>query len=80
MKPFVELCIFERLLEHTNVKQYKYFKILVQEFHVKIDMGLINALVAMFPEKEISESEAVSITKIKKRVFIIHLSNYLYIL
>lgn len=48
-------------MEHTQVKQYKYFKILIQEFHVKIDMGLINALMGMFPEEEISENVAVRI-------------------
>lgn len=62
IKPFAELCVVERIMKHTSVKQYKYFKILVQEFHVKIDMGLINALIGMFPEEEISEYAAVKFT------------------
>lgn len=46
-------------MEHTPVKQYKYYKILIQEFHVKIDMGFVNALMGMFPAEEISENIAV---------------------
>ncbi|XP_037079408.1 vacuolar protein sorting-associated protein 13-like [Pollicipes pollicipes] len=44
-KPFVEMSMVERLAEHTFIKQFKYCKMLVQEFHVKLDQGFINALV-----------------------------------
>ncbi|XP_071444778.1 intermembrane lipid transfer protein Vps13 isoform X2 [Hetaerina americana] len=47
-KPFVELSIVQHINEHTPVQQFKYFKVLVQEFHVKLDIGFLNALFAVF--------------------------------
>ncbi|KAH9640442.1 hypothetical protein HF086_018108 [Spodoptera exigua] len=59
MKPFIEVSIVERLMEHSKVRQYKYYKVLIQEFHVKVDMGLINALMGMFPQRLLNEQEAL---------------------
>ncbi|XP_049694728.2 intermembrane lipid transfer protein Vps13 isoform X2 [Helicoverpa armigera] len=59
MKPFIEVSIVERLMEHSMVRQYKYYKVLIQEFHVKVDMGLINALMGMFPQRSLNEQEAL---------------------
>lgn len=47
-------------MPHSKVQQYKYFKVLIQEFHVKVDMGFINALLEMFEADEVSEAEEVS--------------------
>ncbi|XP_063619785.1 intermembrane lipid transfer protein Vps13 [Cydia splendana] len=59
IKPFIELSIVERIMEHSKVRQYKYYKVLIQEFHVKVDMGLINALLGMFPQRLLTEQEAL---------------------
>ncbi|XP_045493787.1 vacuolar protein sorting-associated protein 13 [Colias croceus] len=59
MKPFIEVSIVERIMEHSKVRQYKYYKMLIQEFHVKVDMGLINALMGMFPQRSLTEQEAL---------------------
>ncbi|XP_075971796.1 vacuolar protein sorting 13C isoform X2 [Anticarsia gemmatalis] len=59
MKPFIEVSIVERMMEHSKVRQYKYYKVLIQEFHVKVDMGLINALMGMFPQRSLTEQEAL---------------------
>ncbi|CAG9795097.1 unnamed protein product [Diatraea saccharalis] len=59
MKPFIEVSIVERIMEHSKVRQYKYFKVLIQEFHVKIDMGLVDALMGMFPQTVLTEQEAL---------------------
>lgn len=40
----------ERFIEHSSVIQFKYFKVLIQEFHVKLDIHFVNALVGMFSE------------------------------
>lgn len=61
MKPFIQVSIVERIMEHSKVRQYKYYKVLIQEFHVKVDMGLINALLGMFPQRQLNEQEAVNI-------------------
>ncbi|XP_063824261.1 intermembrane lipid transfer protein Vps13 isoform X2 [Ostrinia nubilalis] len=59
MKPFIEVSIVERIMEHSKVRQYKYYKVLIQEFHVKVDMGLVNALMGMFPQRVLTEQEAL---------------------
>ncbi|CAG5075993.1 Similar to Vps13: Vacuolar protein sorting-associated protein 13 (Drosophila melanogaster) [Cotesia congregata] len=37
IKPFAELSLVKRLLEHSTVQQFRYFKFLIQEFHVKVN-------------------------------------------
>nr|CAD7454577.1 unnamed protein product [Timema tahoe] len=59
LKPFAELSIVQRVMPYSAVQQFKYFKILIQEFHVKIDIGFINALLEMFEAEETSEVEEV---------------------
>ncbi|XP_034937793.1 vacuolar protein sorting-associated protein 13 isoform X2 [Chelonus insularis] len=57
VKPFAEMSIVKRLLEHSSVQQFRYFKVLVQEFHIKVDIGFINALMAFFEANEVSDAE-----------------------
>jgi len=63
MKPFVEVSIIQRVNEHTIVKQYKYFKALIQEFHVKVDIGFVNALVKMFEAGATTDDEEAELFK-----------------
>ncbi|XP_066591225.1 intermembrane lipid transfer protein Vps13 isoform X2 [Prorops nasuta] len=63
MKPFVELSMVKRLLEHSTVQQFRYFKVLVQEFHVKVDIGFINALINLFEANEANETEEANLFK-----------------
>lgn len=60
MKPFAELSMVKRLLEHSNVQQFRYFKVLIQEFHVKVDIIFINAIVGLFEANEMNDVEEVS--------------------
>ncbi|CAL7938935.1 unnamed protein product [Xylocopa violacea] len=57
MKPFAELSMVKRLLEHSNVQQFRYFKVLIQEFHVKVDIVFINALMGVFEANEMNDAE-----------------------
>ncbi|XP_051160676.1 intermembrane lipid transfer protein Vps13 isoform X3 [Leptopilina boulardi] len=57
MKPFAELSIVKQLLEHSSVQQFRYFKVLIQEFHVKVDIAFMNALSALFVADEANESQ-----------------------
>lgn len=51
-KPFIELSVYESKTTRSNVMQFKYFKLLIQEFAVKIDQGLIVSILAFLrPEK-----------------------------
>ena len=54
-KPFIELSILEYTSPEHNMKQYKYIHALVQEMHLKIELGFINALSELFEEEEILE-------------------------
>jgi len=60
LKPFLEMSVVKRLTEHSPVQQYKYCKVLVQEFHVKVDVSFISAISAFFEAEAISEADAVS--------------------
>lgn len=59
LKPFIEISIVKRLTEHSSVQQYKYYKALVQEFHVKVDIGFLNAILAFFEAEEVSDADEV---------------------
>lgn len=59
MKPFAEMSIVKRLLEHSSVQQFRYFKVLVQEFHVKVDIAFMNALMALFETDKVNEAQEV---------------------
>ncbi|CAF3899768.1 unnamed protein product, partial [Rotaria magnacalcarata] len=42
-KPFVELSVYQSKAAQSNIMQFKYFKILIQEFAVQIDQGQIES-------------------------------------
>lgn len=56
--PFVEISIVELLgaRQDADVPQYEYFKLLVQECHIRVDMSLVNAVGGLF----VTESELKS--------------------
>lgn len=51
----------QRMLEHSPVQQFRYLRVLVQEFHVKLDMGFLGALLEVFASEESLEADDVSI-------------------
>lgn len=52
-KPFMELSMLQYISpERTNMAQYKYICALVQEVHLKIDQGLLNALMELTEAEE----------------------------
>ncbi|KAL1509353.1 hypothetical protein ABEB36_004107 [Hypothenemus hampei] len=57
IKPFVEVSIVQLLIKNSQIRQFKYFKVLVQEFHIKVDLGFVNALVDMMQKSENSDEE-----------------------
>lgn len=58
LKPFIEMSVVQRIIPHSTVKQFKYLRVLMQEFHVKVDLGFINEIFEML-SKEATEAEAV---------------------
>lgn len=61
MKPFAELSMVKRLLEHSTVQQFRYFKVLVQEFHIKVDIVFLNAIMSLLEADEVNDAEEVSL-------------------
>ncbi|BES95651.1 Vacuolar protein [Nesidiocoris tenuis] len=57
-KPFVEVSIVKRLTDYSVVQQFKYFKVLVQEFQIKVDTGFINALLSLVEKDETYNEKA----------------------
>ena len=55
-KPFIELSILELKKAGSDITQYKYFKLLIQEFAVKIDQGLIVAILAFLRAENVCDS------------------------
>uniref|UniRef100_A0A2M4CVW7 Putative vacuolar protein n=1 Tax=Anopheles darlingi TaxID=43151 RepID=A0A2M4CVW7_ANODA len=56
-KPFVEMSVVQRIIPHSNVKQFKYLRILMQEFHVKVDLPFVNEIFDMISAEQ-SENES----------------------
>lgn len=56
-KPFIELSIVQRIMKYSTVQQFKYFKVLIQEFHIKVDLAFVNAVLAVLMPEERSEEE-----------------------
>lgn len=57
MKPFIEMSVVQKIIPHSTVKQFKYLRVLMQEFHVKVDLDFLNAIMEMF-DTTTTESEA----------------------
>lgn len=55
----MELSIVQLLMKNSQIRQFKYFKVLVQEFHIKVDLGFVNALVELFAQDNQSDEEEV---------------------
>lgn len=55
VKPFIEASIVERVIPYSTVKQYKYMRVLIQEFHIKIDMDFITEVLSLVNMEESDE-------------------------
>lgn len=60
-KPFVECSLIQQIIPNSSIKQYKYASMLVQEFHFKIDLTLVMALLDMFFTSEVDEHLEVTL-------------------
>ena len=60
-KPLIELSVLMyESPEQTSMRQFKYVCALVQELHLKIDQGLINAYNDLFEEEEILDEDILT--------------------
>ncbi|CAF4480000.1 unnamed protein product, partial [Didymodactylos carnosus] len=51
-KPFIELSIYETKGVRSNIMQFKYFKLLIQEFAVCVDQGLIVSILSFIKSEK----------------------------
>ncbi|RMB94467.1 hypothetical protein DUI87_29278 [Hirundo rustica rustica] len=56
-KPFIDISIITRFNEYSQVLQFKYFMVLIQEMALKIDQGFLGALSELFTPSTDPEDE-----------------------
>lgn len=52
-KPFAEFSFIMNHSEHSDILQIKYLRLLVQEFDVRVDKGLIEAILSLLNNEQI---------------------------
>lgn len=57
LKPFAELSMYQRVMKHSRVQQFKYFKVLIQEFHIKVDLAFVKAITSVLQSEHKSTKE-----------------------
>jgi len=67
-KPYIELSLVTKQEEHSHVQEIKYFKVLIQEMDVKVDMGFLMALMGLFSSDTIDRSQEASQYSLDKQL------------
>ncbi|CAF0895845.1 unnamed protein product [Rotaria sp. Silwood1] len=61
-KPFIELSVYQSKTAQSNIMQFKYFKMLIQEFAVQIDQGLIVAILNFLKPENIIAAPTINMS------------------
>ncbi|XP_027765695.1 vacuolar protein sorting-associated protein 13A isoform X2 [Empidonax traillii] len=56
-KPFTDVSIVMRTAGHSQISHIKYFKVLIQEMGLRLDLGFLYALVALFTRTDLSSEQ-----------------------
>ncbi|CAF4308438.1 unnamed protein product, partial [Rotaria sordida] len=67
-KPFIELSLFKSQSVRSNTIHIKYFKLLIQEFFMSIDQGLIVAILAFIKQQKDPAAPTVDMNPDLKRI------------
>nr|XP_033782936.1 vacuolar protein sorting-associated protein 13A isoform X2 [Geotrypetes seraphini] len=63
-KPFIDVSIVMRSAGHSEISRIKYFKVLIQEMDLRLDLGFLFALVELFTQSgEVSKDQEVELFK-----------------
>ena len=54
-KPFLEMSVYQSTSSRADIVQFKNVQLLVQEFAIKIDQGLIMAMLLFFKPEDVIE-------------------------
>ncbi|XP_019503831.1 PREDICTED: vacuolar protein sorting-associated protein 13A [Hipposideros armiger] len=60
-KPFTDVSIVMRSAGHSQISRIKYFKVLIQEMDLRLDLGFIYALAELTTEAEVTEKTEVEL-------------------
>ncbi|XP_064421924.1 intermembrane lipid transfer protein VPS13C isoform X2 [Latimeria chalumnae] len=67
-KPFIDVSIITRFNEHSQVMQFKYFMVLIQEMALKVDQDFLGAVMALFTPATNPQTEKQRTKLIEKDV------------
>ncbi|KAL6050206.1 hypothetical protein STEG23_015214, partial [Scotinomys teguina] len=56
-RPFIDVSVITRFNEYSQVLQFKYFMVLIQEMALKVDQGFLGAVTALFTPTTAPEAE-----------------------
>ncbi|KAG9486789.1 hypothetical protein GDO78_006926 [Eleutherodactylus coqui] len=62
-KPFTDVSIVIRTAGHSEISRIRYFKVLIQEMDLRIDLGFLYALADLFAGGEVAKDQAVELFK-----------------
>uniref|UniRef100_A0A8C3I5A9 Vacuolar protein sorting 13 homolog A n=1 Tax=Chrysemys picta bellii TaxID=8478 RepID=A0A8C3I5A9_CHRPI len=62
-KPFIDVSIVMRTAGHSQISRIKYFKVLIQEMDLKLDLGFLYALAELFTQAEVPKDQEVELFK-----------------
>ncbi|XP_004383340.1 intermembrane lipid transfer protein VPS13A isoform X1 [Trichechus manatus latirostris] len=60
-KPFTDVSIVMRSAGHSQISRIKYFKVLIQEMDLRLDLGFVYALAELMAEAEVTEKTEVDL-------------------
>ncbi|XP_049752972.1 intermembrane lipid transfer protein VPS13A isoform X2 [Elephas maximus indicus] len=60
-KPFTDVSIVMRSAGHSQISRIKYFKVLIQEMDLRLDLGFVYALAELMTEAEVTEKTEVGL-------------------
>ncbi|GAB5579713.1 vacuolar protein sorting-associated protein 13A isoform X1 [Prionailurus iriomotensis] len=58
-KPFTDVSIVMRSAGHSQISRIKYFKVLIQEMDLRLDLGFVYALAELMTEAEVTEKTEI---------------------
>ncbi|XP_016078375.1 PREDICTED: vacuolar protein sorting-associated protein 13A isoform X2 [Miniopterus natalensis] len=68
-KPFTDVSIVMRSAGHSQISRIKYFKVLIQEMDLRLDLGFVYALAELMTEAEVTEKTEVELFQKDIEVF-----------
>uniref|UniRef100_A0A8B9CKS9 Vacuolar protein sorting 13 homolog A n=1 Tax=Anser brachyrhynchus TaxID=132585 RepID=A0A8B9CKS9_9AVES len=62
-KPFTDVSIVMRTAGHSQISHIKYFKVLIQEMDLRLDLGFLYALVEFFTQTDVPNGQQLELFK-----------------